>query len=78
MILVGHLHVHRNPPHGIEPRLPVRESKRRFTLVAGILGAVFFLAQFLLPMLVMFLVMFPMLPPPIRARLSCPWATVSG
>jgi uncharacterized RDD family membrane protein YckC len=37
------------------------ESKRRFTLVAGILGAVFFLAQFLLPMLVMFLVMFPMM-----------------
>jgi len=37
------------------------ESKRRFTLVAGILGAVFFLAQFLLPMLVMFLVMMPMM-----------------
>jgi uncharacterized RDD family membrane protein YckC len=36
-------------------------SKRRFTLVAGILGAVFFLAQFLLPMLVMFLVMMPMM-----------------
>jgi uncharacterized RDD family membrane protein YckC len=35
------------------------ESKRRFTLVAGILGAMFFLAQFLLPMLVMFLVMMP-------------------
>ncbi len=37
------------------------ESKRRFTLVAGILGAVFFLAQLLLPMLVMFLVMMPMM-----------------
>ena len=37
------------------------ESKRRFTLVAGILGAAFFLAQFLLPMLVMFLVMMPMM-----------------
>lgn len=36
-------------------------SKRRFTLVAGILGAVFFLAQFVLPMLVMFLVMMPMM-----------------
>ena len=35
------------------------ESKRRFTLVAGVLGAVFFLAQVLLPMLVMFLVMVP-------------------
>lgn len=35
------------------------ESKRRFTLVAGILGALFFLAQLLLPMLVMFLVMMP-------------------
>lgn len=37
------------------------ESKRRFTLVAGVLGAVFFLAQFVLPMLVMFLVMVPMM-----------------
>jgi len=37
------------------------ESKRRFTLVAGILGAVFFLAQFLVPMLVMFAVMMPMM-----------------
>lgn len=37
------------------------ESKRRFTLVAGVLGAVFFLAQVLLPMLVMFLVMMPMM-----------------
>jgi uncharacterized RDD family membrane protein YckC len=37
------------------------ESKRRFTLVAGILGAVFFLAQTLLPMLVMFLIMMPMM-----------------
>jgi uncharacterized RDD family membrane protein YckC len=36
-----------------------QESKRRFTLVAGILGAVFFLAQFVLPMLVIFLVMMP-------------------
>jgi len=36
-------------------------SKRRFTLVAGLLGAVFFLALFLLPMLVMFLVMMPMM-----------------
>jgi hypothetical protein len=36
-------------------------SKRRFTLVAGILGAVFFLAQFLLPMLVMFAIMIPMM-----------------
>ena len=37
------------------------ESKRRFTLVAGILGAAFFLAQVLLPMLVVFLVMMPMM-----------------
>jgi uncharacterized RDD family membrane protein YckC len=37
------------------------ESKRRFTLVAGILGAVFFLAQTLLPMFVMFLIMLPMM-----------------
>ncbi len=37
------------------------ESKRRFTIVAGILGAVFFLAQVVLPMLVMFLVMMPMM-----------------
>ena len=37
------------------------ESKRRFTLVAGILGAVFFLAQTLLPMFVMFLIMVPMM-----------------
>jgi uncharacterized RDD family membrane protein YckC len=35
------------------------ESKRRFTVVAGVLGAVFFLAQVLLPMLVMLLVMVP-------------------
>ncbi len=35
------------------------ESKRRFTLVAGILGGVFFLAQVLLPMIVVFLVMMP-------------------
>jgi uncharacterized RDD family membrane protein YckC len=37
------------------------ESKRRFTLVAGILGAVFFLAQTLLPMFVMFLIMVPLM-----------------
>jgi uncharacterized RDD family membrane protein YckC len=37
------------------------ESKRRFTLFAGILGAVFFLAQVVLPMVVMFLVMVPMM-----------------
>jgi uncharacterized RDD family membrane protein YckC len=36
-------------------------SKRRFTLVAGLLGAIFFLAQFGLPMVVMFLVMMPMM-----------------
>lgn len=36
------------------------ESKRRFTLVAGILGAAFFMAQFVLPMLLMFLIMMPM------------------
>jgi uncharacterized RDD family membrane protein YckC len=35
------------------------ESKQRFTIVAGVLGAVFFLAQFLLPMAIMFLVMMP-------------------
>ncbi len=34
-------------------------SKRRFTVVAGMLGAVFFLIQFLLPMLFAFLVMMP-------------------
>jgi len=38
-----------------------QESKRRFTLVAGVLGAVFFLAQLVLPMLIMFLVMMPMM-----------------
>lgn len=37
------------------------ESKRRFTVVAGILGAVFFLAQTLLPMVLMFLIMMPMM-----------------
>ena len=37
------------------------ESKRRFTLVAGVLGAVFFLAQTILPMLLMFLLMVPMI-----------------
>jgi uncharacterized RDD family membrane protein YckC len=37
------------------------ESKRRFTLIAGILGAAFFVAQFLLPMLIMFMVMMPMM-----------------
>jgi uncharacterized RDD family membrane protein YckC len=36
-------------------------SKRRFTLVAGLLGAIFFLAQFVLPMVIMFLVMMPMI-----------------
>ncbi len=35
------------------------ESKRRFTIVAGVLGALFFLAQLVLPMLFMFLVMMP-------------------
>ncbi len=35
------------------------ESKRRFTLVAGILGAVFFLAQLVLPVLLMFVIMIP-------------------
>jgi uncharacterized RDD family membrane protein YckC len=34
-------------------------SKRRFTIVAGILWAVFFLAQIVLPMLAMFLIMVP-------------------
>jgi uncharacterized RDD family membrane protein YckC len=35
------------------------ESKRRFTFVAGILGAAFFVAQFVLPMLIVFLIMMP-------------------
>jgi uncharacterized RDD family membrane protein YckC len=35
------------------------ESKRRFTIIAGVLGAVFFLGQILLPMAIMFLVMMP-------------------
>ncbi len=35
------------------------ESKRRFTIIAGVLGAVFFLGQVLLPMAIMFLVMMP-------------------
>jgi uncharacterized RDD family membrane protein YckC len=39
------------------------ESKRRFTLIAGILGAVFFIAQFVLPMVLMLLVMLPMMMP---------------
>jgi len=38
-----------------------QEAKRRFTLVAGTLGAVLFLAQVVLPFLVMLLVMFPMM-----------------
>jgi uncharacterized RDD family membrane protein YckC len=37
------------------------ESKRRFTLIAGVLGAVFFFAQTLLPMALMFLVMMPVM-----------------
>jgi uncharacterized RDD family membrane protein YckC len=37
------------------------ESKRRFTIVAGILGALFFFAQLVLPMLFMFLFMMPMM-----------------
>jgi uncharacterized RDD family membrane protein YckC len=37
------------------------ESKRRFTILAGVLGALFFLAQTLLPMIVMFLVMMPVM-----------------
>lgn len=37
------------------------ESKRRFTLIAGLLGAVFFLAQTLLPVLIVFLIMMPMM-----------------
>jgi len=35
------------------------ESKRRFTILAGILGAAFFMAQILLPILLMVFVMFP-------------------
>jgi uncharacterized RDD family membrane protein YckC len=35
------------------------ESKRRFTLVAGILGTAFFLLQILLPFLAMFLIVMP-------------------
>jgi hypothetical protein len=35
------------------------ESKRRFTIVAGVLGVLFFLAQLVLPMLFMFVVMMP-------------------
>jgi uncharacterized RDD family membrane protein YckC len=45
------------PPHGYLSE----GSKRRFTLVAGILGAVFFVAQFALPFIVMLLVMMPMM-----------------
>lgn len=37
------------------------ESRHRFTLVAGVLGVVFFMAQFVLPMLVMLLFMMPMM-----------------
>ena len=37
------------------------ESKRRFTLITGVLGAVVFLAQMLLPMLLMFAFMLPMM-----------------
>ena len=36
-------------------------SKRRFTIVAGVLGAVFFVAQMLLPFVLMLLVMGPMM-----------------
>jgi uncharacterized RDD family membrane protein YckC len=35
-------------------------SKRRFTLVAGIFGALFFIAQFALPMIVVFALILPM------------------
>ena len=35
------------------------ESKRRFTLIAGVMGAVCFLAQTVLPMALMFLIMVP-------------------
>jgi uncharacterized RDD family membrane protein YckC len=35
------------------------DSKRRFTIVAGVLGAVFFLAQVVVPMLIVFLFMMP-------------------
>ncbi len=49
-----------------EPHLPEpspgyvsAESKRQFTLVAGVLGAVFFVIQFILPIVVMFAVMLP-------------------
>ena len=48
---------HIEPVHGYLSE----DSKRRFTLVAGMLGAAFFVAQFLLPMLVMFMVMMPMM-----------------
>jgi uncharacterized RDD family membrane protein YckC/uncharacterized protein YndB with AHSA1/START domain len=46
-----------DPAHGYLSE----QSKRRFTAVAGILGAVFFVAQVLLPMLVMFMAMGPMM-----------------
>ena len=36
-------------------------SKQRFTIVAGVLGAVFFLAQMVLPMVLAFAIMFPMM-----------------
>jgi uncharacterized RDD family membrane protein YckC len=37
-----------------EPGYLSPEAKRRFTVIAGVLGTVFFLAQFLIPFLVMF------------------------
>ncbi len=36
-------------------------SKQRFTIVAGVLGAVFFLAQMVLPMVLVLAIMFPMM-----------------
>jgi len=48
------------PPAAPAPGYLSDDSKRRFTIVAGVLGVVFFLAQFALPMIVMFAFMMPM------------------
>jgi uncharacterized RDD family membrane protein YckC len=46
-----------HPPEPVRGYLS-EESKRRFTIVAGVLGAVFFLAQLVLPVVLMFLIVF--------------------
>lgn len=46
-------------PTDREPGYLSAEAKRQFTLITGVLGAVFFVIQMILPIVVMFAVMFP-------------------